>query len=360
MISINTHLADYMKRSVGTGLGIRSLLCLYLCLGSMALRAQDIQFSQFYATSMYANPALAGGVHSGRIMSHSRYQWPRLDARYLTTFASFDFFLPKINSGFGILGLYDSQGSKNISTSEVQLFYAYELPVSEAYTFRFGLQGGYVSRSINYSILNFPDQFSVNGPLDIGTAEPFGASKVSFLDVSSGMLLYSKKVWIGLAGHHLNMPNQSFYNQRSELPIKATLSGGYKFIISQKSNLGSGVRMPTSVVPSFNYKMQGKSDQLDLGLYFLRETFMSGIWYRGLPVIKQYNRKLQNNESIALLVGFKNKDFSISYSYDFVVSKLNKARPGGAHELNITYLFEYPKRQKKKYRPLPCPDFYKD
>ncbi|HTF81668.1 MAG TPA: type IX secretion system membrane protein PorP/SprF [Cytophagales bacterium] len=322
--------------------------------------AQDIQFSQFYSSSMYVNPAFAGSAHAGRLTSHTRYQWPKLDARYFTTLASFDFIVPKTFSSIGIIALKDWQGSRNVTTSELHLIYSHEIHLSETFTCRLGLQGGYVSRNINYAVLNFPDQFSNNGPLDMNTGEPFGLDKVTYVDVSSGALLYSKNIWISVAGHHLNMPNQSFYNKESRLPYKFSLAGGYKFILNTKYSAGKGEIPLASLVPSINYKMQGKSDQLDLGLYYIRNNIMTGVWYRGLPLIKRYDRGLQNHESLALLLGWKNQDLSISYSYDIIISKLNPALPGGAHEINLTYLFEFPKKRFKRYRTLPCPDFYKD
>src|SRR5690606_38165819 len=85
----------------------RSCIAMFIFIFTNVGYAQDIQFSQFYASSMYANPAFAGSAHSGRVSSHTRYQWPRLDAKYFTTLASFDFYAPKVNSGFGIMALKD-------------------------------------------------------------------------------------------------------------------------------------------------------------------------------------------------------------------------------------------------------------
>jgi type IX secretion system PorP/SprF family membrane protein len=343
---------------------LKSYRIVFLWLGSLYIstnttQAQDIQFTQFYATNMYANPAFAGSSHMGRLISHSRYQWPTIDAKYLTSLASFDFFHPKTNSGIGVYVLSDRQGKKNISSNEAALMYSYELPVSEKFTLRFGIQGNYVSRYINYAILNFPDQFNNNGPIDNkSSSEPFGNTTVRYLDVSSGTVLYSKNFWASLAVGHINRPNQSFYNKDSHLPVKYGLTGGYKFLLRKKTLLNKDGG-EVNLVPSVNYKFQGKSDQLDLGVYYLHNYIVSGIWYRGIPVIKKYDSQTPNHESFAALIGFKLKDFGVSYSYDFIVSKLSGTRPGGAHELNIIYMFPYPKKMKKVRRVLPCPDFRK-
>jgi hypothetical protein len=83
---------------------------------------------------------------------------------------------------------------------------------------------------------------------------------------------------------------------------------------------------------------------------------MLGFWYRGIPV-KHYNKNLQNNESIICLMGWKYKNVSMAYSYDFTISKLNLAKTGGSHEINITYVFNKTKSKKKITKKLPCPNF---
>jgi type IX secretion system PorP/SprF family membrane protein len=112
-----------------------------------------------------------------------------------------------------------------------------------------------------------------------------------------------------------------------------------------------------SFTPTAHYKLQGRSDQVDLGLYGLYDHLILGVWYRGIPMLKRYRPGLLNNESMVGLLGWKVKGLSASYSYDFTVSKLARARTGGSHELNITYVWGYPKKKRKVMRRLPCPDF---
>lgn len=318
--------------------------------------AQDYQFSQFYANILYLNPAFAGSAHKNRVILHQRLQWPALDAKYTSSAISYDRYFSKANSGIGILYTNDMQGTSNISTNDIQFQYSYELHLTEKYSFRAGLQAGYVSRFINYSVLTFPDQYNVNGPTGNNTSEPYGGEKKSYLDLSSGGVFYSEKLWVSLAYSHMNTPNQSFYGDNSPLPSKYSLTGGYKFLISRNTYANSLTAKGKSyIIPTAHYKTQGKSDQLDLGVYAILNHTMVGVWYRGIP-IKNYS-KIINNESVVVLLGYKIKNFSIRYSYDFTVSKLTKAKTGGAHELNITFLFGDPKSRTKPMRKIPCPDF---
>lgn len=50
-----------------------------LCL---EIKAQDIQFSQFYAAPLYLNPAMTGASEMTRIGVNYRNQWPGLDQTF--------------------------------------------------------------------------------------------------------------------------------------------------------------------------------------------------------------------------------------------------------------------------------------
>lgn len=331
-------------------------LCCFIYLHT-ELAAQDIQFSQFYANVLYLNPAFAGSTHRTRVIGHQRLQWPGLDAKYITSSVSIDHYFHKANSGIGLMVLRDIQGSNIISSNEISLQYSYELLLTSKLAFRAGAQGTYASRFVNYSYLKFPDQYTVNGFTGQQTQEPFGNNKVSYLDVSVGGILYSDQFWASLSVYHLNTPNQSFYGgDVSNLPFKTTFSGGYKFYLSPKNYLSKNQDNEITLTPTFTYKAQGKSDQFDLGLYGIYHQMMLGAWYRGIPV-KHYNNRLQNNESIVGLIGWKIRSLRLSYSYDFTVSKLNIGRTGGSHEINITYVFNKPIKKTKPTKKIPCPDF---
>ncbi len=140
--------------------------------------------------------------------------------------------------------------------------------------------------------------------------------------------------------------------------MKFAVTGGYKIYLKEKRYLAYLEKeKEVSITPTIHYKAQGKSDQADIGVYFIYDQLMAGVWYRGLP-FKKYP-SFQNSESLVVLLGWKYQSFSFGYSYDFTVSKLQTIGSGGAHELNITYVYH----KSKKYKPmkrLPCPSFFKN
>ncbi|MFL5728972.1 MAG: type IX secretion system membrane protein PorP/SprF [Cytophagaceae bacterium] len=327
------------------------------------LRAQDIQYSQFYNVPMYQNPAFAGSAHALRVTGHQRLQWPSLDAKYSTSLISVDHFFHNFNSGVGLMVQKDFQGAKNISSTEVHGLYSYELPVSRELTVRGGLDLGYVSRFTNYNV-TVPQQFNSNGQIP-GALNPYSdlTKTHGYVDVSAGGLVYSKQWWAGIAAGHLDSPNQSpIKSAPSHLPMKFSLTGGYKIpLIHKKYMAYMEEETEVSLTPTFHYKSQGKSDQLDLGAYVRYSEILFGAWYRGIPV-KHYRtiagRRLPNPESIVLMVGWKYQSISITYSYDVVISRLGGYNPGGSHELNITWVHHKHKKKHKPMKRLPCPSFH--
>jgi type IX secretion system PorP/SprF family membrane protein len=337
-------------------------LLILLILASAHLSAQDFQFSQFYNVPLYQNPAFAGSLHQARIGFHQRLQWPRLDAKYVTSVLSADKYFHNQKSGVGMVIMRDYQGGGQISSTEAQFMYAYEVKFSKNVIFRPGLQLGYVSRHVDYADLHFPYQYNnIQGLVNPQDPQDIWKKAKGYLDVSSGGIIYTKVFWAGFSVHHINTPNQSFQGAGivSKLPAQFALTSGYKIILYKK--VSTHEKDEVSITPTFHYKFQGLSDQLDLGIYGAANSALIGLWYRGIPIqsYKINGTQFRNNESIIVFIGWKGDPLRIGYSYDFTISHLAQARTGGAHELNITYVIHDRKYQKKKkiMKRLPCPSF---
>lgn len=328
----------------------------------LALNAlsQDVQFSQFYSSPLYLNPAFAGSAHHYRFITQNRWQWPALDAKYTTYSFTGDTYFNQYHSGVGFTLTHDIQGSNSLSSTDVQFLYSYELHLNDKYTLRAGMQVGWMTRYVNYGGLRFTDQYSNNGyDANTPSGEELLSPRKNMLDLSSGMIFYSQHLWAGISAHHLNSPNQSFYDiGPSRLPIKFTFVGGYKIPLTQAKHMAYlEDEKDISITPTFQYKFQGKSDQVDLGIYGVYDQLLLGVWYRGIP-FKRYN-SFQNNESVIAQIGWHFQDISIAYSYDFITSKLTGAAPKGAHEINLTYIIVKHHKGAKPMKRLPCPHFYK-
>jgi len=327
------------------------------------VQAQDPQFSQFYAAPLYLNPAFAGSALAPRATVNYRNQWPSV-ANYVTSQVGLDHYFERYKSGVGLLVQSDNQGQGRIRSTDIGLQYSYQLQLSETSFLRLGLQGSYVNRSLNWFGLTFGDQYSSQGPTGNPTTDPLivnGAPNRRYLDFSTGALLFSDWYWVGFAAHHINRPQLGVFalDEFSRLPMKGSLHMGLRIPLEGYTGLGDELDREKSISPAINYRFQGKYDQLDLGTYVTYAPMVVGAWYRGLP-LKRYEPTINNRESLVVLVGYRQDNFSIGYSYDATISSLGPGS-GGAHEISLSYTFENwpPGRPKPRRRnpQLACPKF---
>ncbi|MBA3899315.1 MAG: type IX secretion system membrane protein PorP/SprF [Bacteroidetes bacterium] len=314
-------------------------------------QGQDMHFTQFYASKNYLNPAFVGIHGCTRVASTYRDQWPSIPGRFVSATFALDHNLQMYNSSVGLLLTNDVAGSSRLRSTGVNLQYAYELPINDEVRIRAGFQGGLNTRSIDYTSLLFGDQI-VNGT----TNSSYNMPAVAYADFAAGGVIYSELFWAGFSAHHITRPNESLLRETSEVPIKYSVHGGGRIPLNGTG--GSRKSSTQLIYPAFNYKSQGKFDQLDLGFYYEHTGIVIGTWYRGIPLLKAYRPGYMNNDAIALIVGYAVDNFNIGYSYDFTISKLAFAS-GGAHEISCNYTFCAMKTQKKKRRRInvPCPSF---
>ncbi len=330
----------------------RGWLVLLGCSALGSLFAQDAQFSQFYASPTYVSPAFAGTGLQTRFGMAVRDQWPAFPGAFVTTNFAIDHYLSDVNSGIGLLVTHDKAGSGALRYTSVSGQYAYEIELKRKVFIRPALQVGWVQHAVDYSKLVFGDQLARGG--DVGTYEYMQGTSIGYADMATGILLFTPKYWIGSSLHHLNRPNQSLLSNETRMPVKFSMHGGWRTTFRTPVIRDH----PQSMVLAFNYRMQGKYDQLDLGGYFERDPFYAGLWYRGIPLFKRYAPGYGNSESIVVLFGVIVNDMRIGYSYDITISRL-AGHSAGAHEITLGYELASrgKKRSMSRRRVVPCAKF---
>ena len=330
----------------------RAWLVLLYCGVLGPLLAQDAQFTQFYSTPTYISPAFAGTGLQTRFGMAVRDQWPAFPGAFVSANFAVDHYLSDVNSGIGLLVTHDRAGSGALRSSSVAGQYAYEIELKRKVFIRPALQIGWVNHAVDYTKLTFGDQLARGG--NVGTYEYMQGTSVSYADMAGGVLFFTPKYWLGASVHHLNRPNQSLLGYEARIPMKFSVHGGWRTTFRTPVIRDH----PQNLVLAFNYRMQDKYDQLDLGGYFERDPFYVGLWYRGIPLFKRYAPGYGNNDAIAALVGVIVHDMRIGYSYDITISRL-AGQSAGAHE--ITLGFDLVQRGKKRSmsrrRVVPCAKF---
>lgn len=336
----------------------KHIFYLLLTFGASSVYSQDVQFSQFHIADLLANPGLTGSQNRNRFMLHQRLQWPGLAGKYTTSLFSFDTYLHKYKSGIGAYVAMDNQGSGVYKTVICNFLYSYELDINKEWAVRMGLQGGFYNKSLNDENLVYSDQVTSEGIDYSYVNERLGSINFTQPDFGAGFVAYDDRFWIGASFYHINKPQQPLISGSETYPQLFSFITGYKIPIgSINPHSYTGYIKDFYLFPLVHYKMQGSSDQIELGADLINDQLRLGMYYRGIP-FKRYNSKLHNNESIILLAGWKYANLDVSYSYDIVFSRLSRANTAGAHEIHLSYIF--PRETKKNnFKKLPCPNFQK-
>jgi len=308
-----------------------SVLVLNICL--LDLRAQDPQFTQFYANPLYLNPAFAGTARCPRICMNYRNQWPNLTGNYVTYSFSADRHLDAMAGGLGLIVTSDNQANNVLRTTNYSAIYSYHAPINREFSLKFGIQGTFFQKRLDTDALTFGDMIDARRGFIWNTREVVPNQQKSGADFSVGMLGYSKKYFFGFAAHHINRPDEGLLGV-SRMPTKFTGHAG-AIITLEKGN-------ESYLSPNILFQAQQNFRQLNLGLYYVKGPFVAGLWYR-------------SSDAVIALVGLQNGNFKCGYSYDVTVSKLS-GNTAGAHEISVQLQFECHTRVKK-YRTISCPSF---
>ncbi|HBX53288.1 MAG TPA: hypothetical protein DEH02_19690 [Bacteroidales bacterium] len=328
------------------------LLIGIICFCGTSSFAQDPQFSQFFVAPSYLNPSFAGSTDGSRAVMNYRNQWPAIPGAFVSTALSADHYFASMKSGVGLLFLNDKAGTGRLRSTKIAGQYTYNISINRQWSIRPGLQFSFTQRSIDFDKLIFGDQLTFNGPLATSNLETYNVEKKGYIDFATSAIVFSDKYWGGFVFDHILEPNQSLIGSASPIPMKLSIHGGVKLFLRKSA----GLYEEEYISLVFNYRHQNKYDQLDLGGYWFRKPILLGIWYRGIPLQKNYKPGYLNHDALVVMAGIKFKQFIAGYSYDLTISRLF-SNTDGAHEISIIYEFNQDQHLQKKRKKVvvPCP-----
>ena len=296
---------------------------------SLQLKAQDPEFSQFYANPLNLNPAFTGTSALPRVVSNYRNQWPKQGNTYVTYNLTFDKFVNSIRSGIGFKLMYDRELNGVVNSIYSSFLYSYHLKASDRLFFTMALEGGFIYKKFNTSGLVFPGMIDQGTGTVTGTYPlPFEDGQKIFPDFSFGFAGQKDDVYFGIALHHLTQPDQSILegDQVGRLPLKLTIHVGAKGHEFHRDLYSRGFTLSPNLV----YQQQGSFKQINTGIYMTQNQFTFGLWYRN-------NLSVRPDAAIAM-IGIQKERFQIGYSFDFSLSNV-AAYSFGSHELSMTFFF---------------------
>lgn len=305
------------------------------------VKSQDISYSQYYAHPLYLNPSYAGTAECSRFTTGYRNYSGSIPDIY-SIIAGYDLYINSLHGGAGVIINYSSEA--NLKKLNIGLIYAYHIKFSKELRGSFGVQAGIQQNSVDWNNLTFGDMVDLNNGFVIPTNENQPASTKKIVpDFSTGFsVYYMQKVFFGFALHHLNQPDNSFFNnQNSFLYRKYTIDAGAKI------NLSDRFDYEMSISPNIVFQQQNDFKYINTGLYFNFNFLIFGSWYK-------YN--FTGNDGVILLLGLKYHEFKFGYSYNTSFSK-TKSISNGSNEISLQINFGC-RNKKKNNQYRFCPSFY--
>lgn len=298
-----------------------------------SLFAQDVSFSQYFVTPMHLNPASIGMANGPRFTLIYRNQWPSLNSGFnkgfVTYAGGYDQHFEAIKSSIGLWVASDRIAGGLMVSNSVDLAFSPQIRFSKKVGMRLGLSASYTNRYIDWYELSFNDQISEltgfynpNGlPNLTQEIKPENLNRNLF-DMGLGVLVFSNKLYGGVAFNHILQPNESVNaNDDAKLPLKMTTHFGA--MIPFKTRKLKNVYFS----PNALFLMQDRFMQLNVGFIMNVSIVYAGVYFR---------HNIKNADAVIVHMGMRKGIFRLGYSYDVNINVL-KSATGGSHEVSMTF-----------------------
>lgn len=346
-----------------------------------SVRGQDPNYSQFFSTPLYYNPAYTGINTGVRARFTFRDQWPNLPVDFRSYYFSADLGdrnLPG-SGGLGLIVNSDNEGIGFIKNLSVGLSIGVRIPISATVVSQVGIKASIVQKSLNWDNFVFSDQLSEKyGNIYLSAFVPPDANKKVFPDFGAGGLLQFANPEgnvtgvAGFAVDHIFRPDEAFLSY-SSAPLPRKFVAHLDIVIAAGGGASSsmyasgGSNDPLKINPGIIYQNQNNMNSLELGFNMLKYNIYMGAWYKSgvnnLPT-----------SSLALVAGYRYtfaEDMSIKFMYSYDLMVLGSMQGlGGAHEISLILEFDKlsifgggggvntPGRSMRNNAALECPSFY--
>lgn len=318
------------------------LLSFFLSVFVLIVDAQEIHFSQFSNSQLLINPAFAGNFNGNlRLGASYRNQGSAISVPYTTYSAWGDMRieterLSKSAIGFGLSVYNDNAGEGSLNTTSGYFTASFIKGFNRDNTIHaaLGFSVGMINRSINFSRLVFDNQWdgTIFDP-NVANGEPYVASSLFAPDFNFGGILswdINEKLNanFGMALHHINQPQLTFYESENRLENRLVLH------VLMNSRIGDQFE----INPGVYFSTQRGVNEILIGSDFLvvHDDFklFTGLWYR-------------HERDIIPDVGIVYDGFILEFSYDINVSKLHIASNyRGGMEISIVKTFSINQKEK--------------
>lgn len=325
--------------------------------GLQEITAQDIHFSQFYASPLTLNPTMTGFMEADfRLAGIYRNQWASVTTPFKTYSFSYDMRVLQNKLGKDLLGVggmmfNDKSGDGDLTNMSFMVSASYHKAIGTKNYLALGVQGGYVQKKLDVKKLVFPSQYD-SGDQTFNTQMQNGESNltgdpITQIDVNLGLLWHgrlSDKVGLfnGFSYFHLTKPKDSFLGSDNRLSSRYVIHGGGKIKMSEK----------ISLLPNYIVMLQNKAQEVNLGTA-VEYDYKTG---KGESVIFSLGAWYRLVDAVIFSASIDYKNARLGFAYDVNTSDLKTVSNGkGAYEISLIYLGFLPQSSDNTPIYVPCP-----
>ena len=302
--------------------------------------AQDPLFSSYYENPLYYNPAAPGLYSGNKFVLNFREQWPGIPASNRTfNYSSMHKFCGSF--ALGVMAGSNVEGESRLITNNIGLAIAVPINITRRIIFSTGITTAYGQKRIDWSRVEFDDQFDKLYGKIYDSNFPFpDDNRKNYGDMSIGFALKgifyknSKYILTGVLGagfnHAIVFPNPNFVGTDiNAVPFKQDYHMDF-WLMRRRSSDGFAI---ASI-----YERQGQMQTFNVSFRYLIKSVYLLTGFRN----RSYSISFKSYDSVMLGFGYYHKTsrhndyIKFGYVYDFTVSKL-MGGAYGSHEIYVIY-----------------------
>jgi len=329
-----------------------------------SIYAQAPTFSQYYASGIYLNPALAGLEKDTYLGINYRSQWSNLSLPFNTF--QFSFIQPitkpgarrKHVGGYGLSYLNDAAGAnREFVTQAISVAYAHNLHLNKHGNniISIAAQVGASQQRVNFNRLQWSSQYSsISGfdqslPGEVNllndqTLQPMmnGGIMWYYTNKQRNLSHLSTSYYNGLAVSGLLQTNSFYLQGNGNVSVLYKLHGGLSSTYSRKVDFS----------PNYMIQLQDENIQFNVGMYMgyslnpqkgskgSSTKVLVGAWYRW-------------QDSFIVSTGLASEGWNVGFSFDNNIFAMSKTFGyGSAFELSLAYRITNKNAYKRFSSPL--------
>jgi len=270
---------------------------------SNPLKAQeDIHYNHIFSTDAYYNPSFAGINGSSSFSTNfTDSDFDHFNPGVYSFYFSYDTYLDSLRTGVGLIAYLNKIIPDNGTSSYIGAIYAPKFKLGKKFNLSPSLKPGYIHNRQNI----------------VSTSEDTIAAKKDAFDLAAGLLLNSKRFYIGLSVDHLFEPRINYLDNASvSLKRKYIAQFGYHY--AKNDTHGSFIHF------NLLYQYQNNSYSLFASNYYVgkktRYSFMGEEFFHRILFGAGYkitNDALSEN---GLFLGIGTQEKNLTIGLGFVVS----------------------------------------